>query len=815
MSNQPFNSYNSSYIHTLTNKIKVNLMRFRNKINAIIMFGLVGLSLICVSLDAPSQNLANITSTSIGSSEDELREPWALKTHHHRFPLEVSSNGHDRRKGTPVEPIIDPIENLDNNSLRVFFHGKELPAEYHPDTRMLRFVMPAAFNSEITTRNVTVYYDLTENGIKQQPDYDPEWLTTSYDKSVIKSSWEMEYQAYLETNQISENGTHFFFQDEVVYTEDNITYYYDNGSQVVNYVILDEDTNTYYLYNQTAELDGYIFFNNITYTWYIYNATGGLEYTYVEGFDENIFLGASYGTPTPSNIEGLESDAIDWTIGNVKAEGSAYADYINSNGVHVRQTIDGEVYRGSPTIKYTITPNTTATEMAWGSALLDLNGTILFNGTYFDHNNISDLPELAGINDSEWDERYGTEAEEALNSLSLITEMGTIDVSESDFENASIAYLMADDTIDTYDLGLPQYKEITYNSAVSDYDLDFDDVMFIEDVEFDGGTLDGSYYLLVDGFPDKISFLSPSIDDGEIVKIYYRKKKYDVGDQLKVIPFLASSRYLALHDRNSKSGFAFVFTEETPVMDLLIEVWQEKYKGKFNYYVNISLNYNYWWFDPQGYEGDIHDEIDKMFTLITTYLDSLDMASVEAVLDFMILEAQGYIPDLMELIGEYDVALPIIINILAPTILHYIRKTGSVEVNLDVLIEGETLESYVLMILAEARTYIEDFIASGCLVNIDDPATTHIGSEGQATIEIFDTGTTELVIEAYDTNGDVIVESLFIQVEVDMVEFTIFMGVVALIIGVSALGIFVRHRRHKGLRGKSKASMTWFKLGSD
>jgi hypothetical protein len=277
------------------------------------MFAVMFLFSVASSIATGSESISVVTSD-VEASKDGDREKWWDVNWHYRLFITVNSTGHDRRKGDSIEYKLglDNVTDLDNNSIRLFHGGIEIPSEYDESTDTLVWTLDGTIRSG-NSRRYTVYYDTSTNGLKMFPDYGIDWFTNTTDS--IMDMWQgynESYQAYLDGYQIKNVSGAYVLRGEPVY-ESNGNWYYSNGTEANYYIVGDGE---FYWYNDQeiyADDQG---------NWYYKN---GSMLTLGLYFNEGRY---TYQAPGWGLIEAYNID------------GAWYADNIAENGRYNLITID-------------------------------------------------------------------------------------------------------------------------------------------------------------------------------------------------------------------------------------------------------------------------------------------------------------------------------------------------------------------------------------------------------------------------------------------------------------------------------------------
>lgn len=680
------------------------------------------------------------------SASSEARELWWNPNWHHRFFAELDSQGFAIREGCPIEYTIDlsaaNFTGIDQNSFRVVYKGTELPTEFNKTTKKLAFVTPEGFSAAAPTQKVSVYYDLLANGLKQSQRYDPNWV------SRYREFYDMR-------NAVTEvNGSYYY----------NASIYYENG--------------VYYY-------QGEMVWQAANGTWYYYNGTA-IEHAYnysAQNVSQSVLVGAMYDGLMLDALQTSNSSDSDYVIGNVKATATAWGAYRNHEGAWVKETLQTTLYRNSPTVKYSVRSNVTTSERAWGSALINLNGSIHFNQTFLDRWNVTEYI----LNETETDPGEYQQAINNASRISLVTEAASINVDQIDWSSADI---LGSSTIDTYDVGMKQRMSFIYHAGTQEYPLGIDTVMRIEAVT---GNVSGPIaHSLVQGSPDAVSI--PAATDLELVTVEYTIKRYTGSDELRVVPFVLQTSYLGLHDKQSNKGATLVFLDSIAFNNILIEVWKETRGSNTLYFCNISVNYNDWWYTWDGI-SPLHGDLPGNFDWFVSYIDSVQLdqflPAIQDVIDYM----RGLRPVHVS-IKAHDSALQIKIMIHEPT-NNQLVGGKPVKIVISVTVEGETLNRMYYSFSFNKNRIPFDRTARILIGYDDNPLQAHLASTATFDASVINApiGNQTLFIEAQDTNGTFVVESACIILSPEStVTFMIAVTTIGIIAGLSIFLIITSPR---------------------
>jgi len=699
-------------------------------------------------------------------SSDEPRERWHKETHHKRCYLEADRDNLYRRAGEVVGYKMNVI-NLEANSLRVFFEDVEIPCEYNSLTDLLVFVVPKILDSVDPTALFTIYYDLVANGVKQAPNMEPEWFSDT--------------AAFLEDGSVDSGIEHRV--DGGYYYNDTI--YYLNGNAYYNSSVYEEDGIYYYNGREVYQVGS---------VWYYYNGTAIENSYYINQFGEDVFQGGLIEGRLLDVVSEEDTTYDEWQIGNVKATGRGLTKWRDSDGTIITQNMDITSYRNSPDMKFSFSNLESNTDKFWGSALLDLNGTINYNGTILDRFNATEYI----YNETDSDPSVKN------TRLKVVTEDTIIDPEDLDFATDGI--VMGSPTVDTYDRGFGQILDFSYVSGTSLYGLGSSQVLSITKVE---GSVSGiiTGWTLLQNAPDLIYL--PTASDGELITVYYMVKRYaSPGDELRVIPIHLNSKYIALHDRHTGDSAALIFSKDFAFNSILIEVWEDKRGGNVRYYVNVSFNYNYWWNQIPVPSIPIHDIMDFDFDMMLSYLDGVDLTQVKPIVDTILTRLQGVNLDVKKNLIKVEDPLPIKVKIHSPQ-KNQKFNGQNVKVLVNVTVEGETLGSLYVRYNGKNLKF-----QGTTNIWVDWADTPHTGTRGAMEANVTDDGNhgMDLYIDAVDTNGTIITEGTFITF--DFTDPTVMWiclgaggGAVALV-----LALYVAKKKGMILKGRAPGKATYAKL---
>lgn len=360
-----------------------------------------------------------IGDNSIASSEDGDREVWFNPHWHNRIPMDVSGGDYGYRAGAPIEHVVTEIEsNVDPNSIRVVYDGIEIPSDYVPSEKKVIFTVDKAL-APYTNRRYTLYYDTIDQGIKAAPEYDPTWVTDYVENQAYKDEQEAKYEqekaeieAEIEENRIHNNSGIYTWREYTVYFNGTDWVYEDNGTL----------------------LPEYMYFEPISRTWYLINGTTGETMVYfIEGTGQNVLMESSFDNSLTGAILNEEEFLDDWEVGNVKAKGFGHAIYTNSTGSIFTQTVSATAYRDVPVMSMDVTSDAANKENGWGKAMFNLNGSVLFNGTYLDYLNYEDyINANLDANTSEFEDDVASTMNDA-RRYKVLTEGGAVEYDNSEW----------------------------------------------------------------------------------------------------------------------------------------------------------------------------------------------------------------------------------------------------------------------------------------------------------------------------------------------------------------------------------------------
>lgn len=756
----------------------------------LMLLALIGM----LSLTVIQESFGSVQTSAISTSVNETREYWADNTEHFRRQVLVDGNGYHRGKGMAVEYStgLNLLPGLDVNSIRLYKDGVEIPSEYVANTGKLIFVVSGEVSSSKLVQ-YWIYYDLVVNGLKEWPDYDPGWIADIKDQ-IDNADDSDEGEAYSKRDEyVEENG--IVWDDELdEYTYRNQIVYFDAVAGK-------------WRYQDGTELDpGFVVWDDVDGCWKYWDGTR-YKYYYTPGLDEEIFVSARYDAML-DGIMGNDANYDSWSVGNVKGTGTGHYDYYSpSHGHWVTEELTATAYNGGSTMFFNAKSGVATSEEASASALLDLNGTVLFNGTYIDNQNID---EYLDENVPEHEEGFAEYQEHrtAADRFQIVTADNDFSIDDIAWNDA---YIMGSSSVDTYDRGTKREKKCSFGSGITNYDLDFSDVLSIEKVIGSiSGLLSITDYTLFEGTPDEIQFSGNPLTDGEEFTIYYKNKRYSGDDILKVFPVLLESNYIALYDELSDLGFGWLFQEEMAFDHVLIEAWKEVKGGQTRYYVNITVNALDWWFDRltpgPGAPGPLRMAQSGTFDFIFTYIDSEDVTS------FML--GLGYKSPKHKVIKIKDEdSLPLKIKIKSPQNGQHYGSSSKITINF--IVEGETLASTYIRINGKSPIKITTNIDYFWTEYDGIHSLANLAMQGSVDHNVTNSGTLNLTIQAEDTNGSIIEEDIVVYVD----DYTIAIVLAISIPAVAICGTFLYLRAKRPdildrIKGtfKGKRSVKTFKL---
>lgn len=686
-------------------------------------------------------------------SSENPRVPWARSNFHRRLIMDIGANGTPRRNGQPVEmdvtSTIGPdIASLDVKSFRVEIDGEEIPSQYETGTNKLIFTIPDSFAD---SEEAIIYYDVYPL-VKSDPGYLPDWVK---EYEGYESMWD---EAATEA-EARENEARAW-KDEKQIEEVNGTYYY-NGSIV--------------------------YYNETEHAW-LYENNDSLVLNYVMLND-----GAS-------NSTFIQWDAFEWDnmtssydlIGSITFDNASlpYTWQI-FNGTQLIYTYyenqDQDVYLGStyfaPLVESFVAGDSRASEWsvgparASGTAHGDYNNSM---GNWVRQSVSSNI--YRGSPRARFNFSTNSTDEETAFGTAVFDLNGTITFNDTIYGRNNLSALVenAGEEEVNYTLRFgPDAKRLIVTTECGDIN--------VEDLNWSSAHPLGEH-----------PYSSP------------RGLPYGGGDQLNVIPILVKTRWLVMHDSETRKGAGFGIPSGSPLMSYLLEFMQEIVGGIERYYVRVSANYNAIPWLP--YEGDLHELLGGAFDLWLTLLDQYDLYEIEDVMQDLLNGIQDIE---LEISGVRQLPMPILIHLVSPPNRNFAR--GLMErlvVNIDVVIEGETLASFGWKLNGGSIGSNPFPYVGNLIVRENQPSMTHMAKEGIASVEIHDAGEMVLTVSATDTNGTIYTTAFAISVEISTTEVVIISGLVFAGIGALSFAAVYRARIKKG-RGSGPGpgmKMTWFKV---
>ena len=295
-------------------------------------------------------------------------------------------------------------------------------------------------------------------------------------------------------------------------------------------------------------------------------------------------------------------------VGDVKAVVHAWGDGW-SGSKWIRHYADATIYRDSFNSYIKLWNNGSATETVWASGLANISTG----------------------------QKFVMDEETKDGGLHVITSDWSVNnVSALDYDG--IGTKMASIDTDTYQRHVNGTFSFEYEDGVTpdevliiprtDGIIDFTVTGSVSgDVTADCSISMGVYYQNLD-----ISLAT--LVDGETIMLEYKRKVYDFLDVLTVVSKTASTDYLILYDSDNIDGVpyaepqigALIFPEPIAASDMVVEFWQNKSllpgpnTPVFEYYINVSTNYNEWWFNATD-PDHLHDPQVNQFDLIAAYMN--------------------------------------------------------------------------------------------------------------------------------------------------------------------------------------------------
>jgi hypothetical protein len=726
-----------------------------------------------VGITAPafigSASPVNTTSSEIGPSQViEPRESWFDAKWHKRFFLDLACDV-DRRAGDIITFTLPPIPYLDINSLMVVYQGRQIPTEYNAAANQLIFVSPCDVPVG-SNKRVTVYYDLMTNNLKEVNYVMPDWLPLDPNEPTLPPG-------------VEEVDGHYYANGQQVYEVDG-TWYYLDGTVVVNYLIIDHEGEEY-SYVDAIGNTVLVYQDPVTFDWYLMDGTEieaniivneldpalenniyvlGNEYVYCVGgvwyyFDgtqvanqlyylgqDGIYEGGSFtGGMIEGFLKGLD-EVQTGTYSAVRATGHGQSVYVDGASQMVTQTVDAIAYRGHPNVKFQVRSDVTTVSTPFGMALINLDGELLYNDLRINRWNYETFLQ------DEFDADPLPPGEpEVSSTVKVISEAGPIDVDGLDF--AGEGRLMASDTVHIYD----------------------------------------------------------------------QEHTYGVGDYLLVIPIFIQSRFIGLYDELTGYGGAIIFPDSTAVNNLLVEAWQRNIGGVTEYLINVGANYNYWWYEPE--QGPLHTSIDGDLDVLLSYLyDLADVPSCITEILNRIGDHKGNRPLLRGSIHAWDNSLALKVKINSPVAREVIR--GIAKLTIDIDVEGETLFEVFLKIGKNSRVKM-DKVGTYRAHYDNDPSLEHDAVNCQYVGDVSSLGTGEMSVEveAFDTNGTSVVAAnlvYFWDNNTDTLFFAFLIGAasaVGALLGTFGASAFMKYQAKKGRKrtpmpssSSGTSGTTFFKL---
>jgi hypothetical protein len=349
-----------------------------------------------------------------------------------------------------------------------------------------------------------------------------------------------------------------------------------------------------------------------------------------------------------------------WIIGEIKATMHAWGDGTKDGGVTwIRHYADVSIYRNTFNAFVKTWNNGSDFETAWASGLANIS-TGSPAGT-----NFGSADEGLTVITDDWSVHNFT-------TLGFKNTHGYKTILAGD-PTSALEYASGNDT---YDRGMPGTFETditVYPSSTTEYKVTGGehDVLEIRSIRYANGTIVPAvkYHLVKDVDPRSIVFDDMSkLSDGDVLTVNYTRKLYDGNDYLAVIAKKTSTRYLIMYDEDDRDEISYakpqigaiIMPKPTSIDDMVFEFWLNTTGDQYSYYLNISTNYNEWWFNATD-PGNLHDLVENKFEFIASYMNGSADPRQETIVQLDSYNNPAVITNL----GHED-AIPIGLSVTAP-----------------------------------------------------------------------------------------------------------------------------------------------------
>lgn len=290
----------------------------------------------------------------------------------------------------------------------------------------------------------------------------------------------------------------------------------------------------------------------------------------------------------------------------------------------------------------------------------------------------------------------------------------------------------------------------------------------------------------------------------ETLQIYNKDKNYASGEELRVIPFVSRSRYVIMWDGDFANGTvredynAICFRtyktglNESSFDGMVFEIWRNKTGGGLveNFFVNVTINANYWWadeyFNIENHNGEtLHNYQEKgEYRLGLSYLHKKDENNFRSIIEDLLDSDEN---PANVTINSHSLSSPMKIEINEPLNGTYVNKSFF----LNVSFTGDTLNKKYYALDSKRKIEFNGIV----MVNAS---------------EIYDEKDSFILrVLADDTNGTILESSiiLYFDKRVEIYSFAGFTCIASVSVSIIAIVILYKtNKMWKKWKQKTKSS---------